>query len=463
MNKPQLHIVILAAGRGQRMRSPLPKVLQPVGGQVMLAHVLAAAQQLSHDAIHIVYGHGGDQLREAFADTTVNWAHQAEQLGTGHAVAQAMPGIPDNAQVLVLMGDQPLITTDTLQMLMVAGGDLAMLTMSLNNPAGYGRIIRNVDGDVTAIVEHADANPAQLQIKEVNSGIYRFPAKRLKQWLQKLDSSNAAGENYLTDVLAMAVAEQQRVKTCQIDDPQELLGANDKQQLARLERVYQQRQANQLMADGVTLTDPSRIDIRGKVQVGQDVSLDINTVLIGDNFLGDGVTIGPGCVLEDCRLAAGTQIHSHSVLQGVVTEGVCSIGPFARLRSGTVLAAGVKIGNFVETKKAMIGANSKASHLSYLGDAVIGANVNIGAGTITCNYDGVNKFQTNIADGVFIGSDTQLIAPVSIGEGAFIGAGSTITKNVPAGKLTLTRTRQTTLEHWKPPVKSSSKITQDKP
>ncbi len=453
MNKPKLHIIILAAGRGQRMRSQLPKVLQPVGGQAMLAHVLRVAEQLPHQAIHLVYGHGGEYLREVFVDEPVNWIHQAEQLGTGHAVAQAMPHVPNNAQVLVLMGDQPLITVETLQMLLVAGGDLAMLTMCLDDPAGYGRIVRDVDGDFKSIVEHADASPAQLEITEVNSGIYRFPAEQLKQWLQKLDSSNAAGENYLTDVLAMAIEDGQRVKTCQIDDPQELLGANDKQQLARLERVYQQRHVNNLMIDGVTVADPARVDIRGKVEVGRDVSLDINTVLIGDNFLGDGVVIGPGCVLENCRLAAGTQVLSHCVLQGVVTEGPCSIGPFARLRSGTVLASGVKVGNFVETKKAMLGANTKASHLSYLGDAVIGANVNIGAGTITCNYDGVNKFQTSIADGVFIGSDTQLIAPVSIGEGAFIGAGSTITKNAPAGKLTLTRTRQSTLEHWKPPSK----------
>ncbi len=451
MNKPELHIVILAAGRGKRMRSQLPKVLQPVGGQPMLTHVLEAAQQLPYDQIHVVYGHGGEQIRKVFADSPVNWVEQSEQLGTGHAVAQAMPLIPDNADVLVLMGDQPLITTQTLQILMIAGGDLALLTMKLDDPSGYGRIVRNVAGDFTAIVEHADATSLQLEINEVNSGVYRFPAGRLKQWLSRLDSSNAAGENYLTDVLAMAVAEQLWTKTREVDDPNELLGANDKRQLARLERIYQQRQSDQLMDAGVTLADPGRLDVRGRVQTGEDVYLDINTVLIGKNFLADGVSIGPGCVLEDCRLAAGTQVLANSVLQGVVTEGACSIGPFARLRSGTVLAAGVKIGNFVETKKAVIGANSKASHLSYLGDSVLGANVNVGAGTITCNYDGVNKYQTTIGDNVFIGSDSQLVAPVSIGSGAFIGAGSTITQNAPEDKLTLSRRKQVTIDRWQPP------------
>ncbi len=456
MNKPELHIVILAAGRGQRMRSEQPKVLQQVGGQPMLAHVLKAAQQLPYDGIHVVYGYGGEQLRRVFTDTPVAWVKQAEQLGTGHALAQAMPSIPDNAQVLVLMGDQPLITARSLQILMIAGGDLAILTMRLENPTGYGRIVRNVSGEFTAIVEHADASPMQLEIKEVNSGVYRFPAGRLKQWLARLDSQNAAGENYLTDVLAMAVAEQLWIKTSEINDPNELLGANDRVQLARLERIYQLRQAERLMVAGVALADPGRVDVRGQVQAGKDVFLDINTVLIGNNFLADEVSIGPGCILEDCRLAAGTKVLAHSVLQGVVTEGECSIGPFARLRSGTVLAAGVKIGNFVETKKAVIGTNSKASHLSYLGDAVLGANVNIGAGTITCNYDGVNKYQTTIGDGVFIGSDTQLVAPVSIGTGAFIGAGSTITQNAPADKLTLSRRKQVTIDRWQPPQRRRS-------
>lgn len=451
MNKSNLHIIILAAGRGQRMCSKYPKVLQPVGGQSMLSHVLTTANTLPHAAIHVVYGYGGDYLRQAFSDRTISWALQAEQLGTGHAVAQAMPDIPDDAQVLVMMGDQPLVRSADLELLLSSDGDIALLTMCPEDPTGYGRVVRNTAGQFCGVVEQADANPEQLKIKEVNGAIYRFSAARLKVWLSALDNQNAAGENYLPDVLTMAIAEQQVVETILVHNPEDLLGANTRSQLAELERVYQRRQAQLLMSNGAMLADPERVDIRGTVSLGQDVFLDINTVFIGDIQLGDEVSIGPGCVLEDCQLAAGTQVLAHSMLQGVVTEGACSIGPFARLRSGTVLASGVKIGNFVETKKAMIGMNSKASHLSYLGDTVIGQNVNIGAGTITCNYDGVNKYQTTIGDNVFIGSDTQLIAPVTIEAGAFIGAGSTIVKNAPADQLTLSRSRQVTLNGWQSP------------
>ncbi len=433
------------------MLSRQPKVLQPIGGQAMLAHVLQAASALPAAVVHVVYGHAGEQLRKAFPSAPVKWVAQQQQNGTGHAVAQAMPGVPDTARVLVLMGDQPLLTAATLKRLLAAPGEVAMLSMSLADPTGYGRVVRDGQGVFREIVEHADATPKQRNISEVNSGVYCFPADDLKQWLARLAGNNAAGEHYLTDVLAMAVSAGRQVAVCQAEDPTELQGANDKLQLAQLERLYQQRQAIQLLQAGVTLADPARIDVRGEVQTGQDIFIDINVVLQGSIVLGDEVRIGPGCVLEDCRLAAGTQVLSHSVLQGVVTEGACSIGPFARLRTGTVLAAGVKIGNFVETKQAVLGANSKASHLSYLGDAVLGANVNIGAGTITCNYDGVNKYQTTIADGVFIGSDSQLVAPVSIGEGAFIGAGSTITSDAPAGKLTLSRVRQKTLDDWLTP------------
>ena len=450
MTEHALHVVMLAAGKGSRMRSALPKVLQPLAGQPMIRHLLTTVQQLQPAQIHIVHGHGGAQLQAELADVQVNWILQAEQRGTGHALACAMPEIPAHANVLVLMADHPLVPVELLQAMLEQPSGPVVVSMQLPDPSGYGRIVRDAQGDFTAIVEQADADPQQLAIDEVNSGIYRFPAKALWGWLPQLADTNAAGENYLTDVLAMAVAEQQSVTLLRWPDAQQLQGANTQQQLAALERHYQYQQAQELLRQGVRLADPQRIDIRGSVSVGRDVCIDVNVVLSGDCHLGDGVSIGPGCVLHDCHIGARSCVLAHSVLDDVHCGSDCSIGPFAHCRRGTRLAAAVKIGNFVETKQAHIGAHSKASHLSYLGDAEIGARVNIGAGTITCNYDGLNKHVTSIADDVFIGSDTQLVAPVSVGAGAFIGAGSTITRDAPAGQLTLSRAAQKTIKNWLP-------------
>ncbi len=451
-----LNIIILAAGEGTRMQSNLPKVLHTVGGQPMLVHLLQTASLLQPHAIHVVVGSGADRVCEACGEFSVNWVEQAERRGTGHAVDQAMPAVSDEAHVLVLLGDHPLIPADVLQqMFRQPLPPLAVLTMVLDDPRGYGRIERDRTGRINGIVEERDATPAQRAIHEVNTGIILAKAAPLRHWLQQLECSNSKNEYYLTDIFAMAYKEGYEIRAVQAPDPRDLQGANDRRQVAALEHRYRQRMADDLMAKGVSLLDPARIDVRGRVSVGRDVVIDINVVLEGEIELGDGVIIGPGCVITDCSLAAGTIIKAYSVLEGVRTTGACEIGPFARLRPGTELSRGSRIGNFVEVKNSQFGENSKANHLSYVGDAQIGERVNIGAGTITCNYDGANKFQTVIEDDVFIGSDTQLIAPVTIGKGATIGAGSTISKNAPAGELTLSRARQATIQGWKRPRKTS--------
>jgi bifunctional UDP-N-acetylglucosamine pyrophosphorylase/glucosamine-1-phosphate N-acetyltransferase len=457
MDKP-LHIIILAAGEGTRMKSSLPKMLQPVGGKAMLAHLLDTATALAPEQVHVVVGSGAEQVRHACSGYPVNWVHQAERLGTGHAVMQAMPDIPDGAAVLVLLGDHPLIPSALLaEMMQERDRPLVLLTMLLNDPHGYGRILRDPGGNIIGVVEHHDAGPEQHKIREVNTGIIMADAAKLRGWLDRLECDNAKQEYYLPDIFAMARAENGEVHGVIAPDDRDLQGANDRRQLAVLEKRYRQRRAEELMDSGVHLIDPDRVDVRGTVVAGKDVRIDINVVLDGEIRLGDDVRIGPGAVLTDCDLATGSTVHPHSVLEGVKTTGPCEIGPFARLRPGTVLSAGCRVGNFVETKNARLGEGSKASHLSYLGDSVIGRRVNIGAGTITCNYDGANKHQTIIEDDVFIGSDTQLVAPVTVGQGATIGAGSTVTKNAPSDALTVSRARQTSIADWKRPRKSEDR------
>jgi bifunctional UDP-N-acetylglucosamine pyrophosphorylase/glucosamine-1-phosphate N-acetyltransferase len=452
-----LHIVVLAAGEGTRMRSNLPKVLHTLGGRPMLLHLLDTAVALEPEAIHVVVGNGAERVREACAAQAVNWVLQAERRGTGHALLQAMPHVPDTAAVLVLLGDHPLVPLDALRELC---GDraapLAVLTMVVDDPAGYGRVVRDLDGDITAIVEERDATPEQRRIHEVNTGIILAGAAHLRGWLGALGCDNAKQEYYLTDIFSMAHGQRIDIRGVIAADARDLLGANDRRQLAALEQRYRALRAAALMDAGVQLIDPARVDVRGRVEVGADVLIDINVVLDGDNRLGDGVSIGPGAVVRNCDLAAGTRVHPHSVLEGVTTTGPCDIGPFARLRPGTVLAAGCRVGNFVETKNARLGPGSKASHLTYLGDTEIGSTVNIGAGTITCNYDGANKHRTVIEDGVFVGSNTALVAPLTLHRGATIGAGSTISKDAPADTLTVSRARQTTVKGWKRPVKKES-------
>jgi len=453
MTEP-LHVVILAAGEGKRMHSAKPKVLLPVAGRPMLAHVIDTARALAPAAIHVVYGHRGAMVQQAFGnDASLRWVEQAQQLGTGHAVQQAMPGIPDDARVLVLYGDVPLIESATLQRLLAAPGALAVLGAELEDATGYGRLILDGKGRVDAIVEHRDCDDAQRQVRLVNTGVISARAGALREWLARLRSDNAQGEYYLTDVFAMAAAAQAPAHVALVHEAVETEGANDALQLAALERAFQRRAAQRLMKQGVRLADPARFDLRGDVQAGRDVEIDANVVLEGRVELGDGVRIGPFCRLRDVRLGAGTVVAAHCDLEGVVAEGNAIIGPFARLRPGTELAEGVHVGNFVETKKTKLGRGSKANHLTYLGDSVVGSGVNIGAGTITCNYDGVNKSLTRIGDGAFIGSNTSLVAPVEIGADATIGAGSVITHDAPAGELTIARGRQSTVAGWKRPKK----------
>ena len=450
----QLHVVILAAGEGKRMKSATAKVLQKVAGRPMLAHVIDTARQLGAAGIHVVYGHGGEQVRAAFADQAdLHWTEQEQRLGTGHAVQQAMPAVPVDARVLVLYGDVPLITAQTLQRLLAADGRIAVLVADLENPTGYGRIVRDPQGRVGRIVEHKDASDEEREIRTVNTGILVADGEALRRWLQHLGNDNAQGEYYLTDVFASAAEEFNAAEMVHVDDPLEVEGANDPWQLAQLERAYQRRAARELCLQGARLVDPSRYDQRGSVRVGRDVEIDVDVVLEGKVELGDGVRIGPFCRLKDVRLGPGTEVRAHCDLDGVIVEGAAQIGPYSRLRPGTVLADGVHVGNFVETKNARIGVTSKANHLTYLGDTVIGAGVNVGAGTITCNYDGVNKFTTTIEDGAFIGSNSSLVAPVTIGAGATIAAGSVITRNAPDDKLTLARARQTTVDGWQRPKK----------
>ena len=449
-----LHVIILAAGEGKRMKSDRPKVLQRIAGRPMLAHVVQTARELSPAGIHVVHGHGSGQVLATFeSEPGLQWAEQAEQLGTGHAVAQAMPAVPDGAQVLVLYGDVPLIRADTLRALLAAPGRLAVLAAEPDDPTGYGRIVRDAQGNVASIVEHKDADAEQRAIGLVNTGILAAEATVLKRWLAGLSSDNAQGEYYLTDVFAMAAAEYSGAEIVFVSDPVETEGANDPWQLAQLERAFQSRAAQALCHAGARLADPARVDIRGSVSVGRDVEIDVSVVFEGEVRLGDGVRIGPFCRLRNVDLGAGTEVRAHCDLDGARTEGAVTIGPFARLRPGTVLADGVHVGNFVDTKNTTLGVGSKANHLAYLGDAVVGAGVNVGAGTITCNYDGANKSTTTIEDGAFIGSNASLVAPVRIGRDATIGAGSVVTKDAPDGQLTLARARQGTVEGWQRPKK----------
>ncbi len=450
-----LHVVILAAGQGKRMHSALPKVLLPLAGKPLLSHVIATARELAPAQTHIVHGNRGEQVQAAFhGQSDLAWVHQVEQRGTGHAVQQALAEVPDVARVLVLYGDVPLIGAATLRPLVEASAPLAMLAAELANPHGYGRVIRDAMGCVGAIVEETDCTPDQRAIHLVNTGILAADAQRLRTWVGSLEDANAQGELYLTDVFARAAAEGKPAGLFQCVDEIEAFGANDPWQLAQLERNYQLRQARQLCAAGVRLIDPQRFDLRGTLTCGTDVEIDADVVFEGAVELGDHVRIGPFNRIRDAKLAAGTVVNAHCDLDGIVTHGACTIGPFARLRPGAELAGGVHVGNFVEVKKTVIGENSKANHLSYLGDSQIGAGVNIGAGTITCNYDGVNKHRTVIGDGAFIGSNTALVAPVTVGKEATIGAGSTITRDAPAGELTVTRARQTSHPGWRRPEKT---------
>jgi bifunctional UDP-N-acetylglucosamine pyrophosphorylase/glucosamine-1-phosphate N-acetyltransferase len=454
MPATSLHVVILAAGEGKRMKSRKPKVLMPLAGRPLLAHVLDTARALAPAAIHVVYGHAGEQLRAAFAgEADLRWVEQAQRLGTGHALAQALAGIPDEARVLVLYGDVPLLRAATLEPLAQAPG-LALLATALDDPHGYGRVLRDAAGHVAGVIEEKDADATQRAIRLVNTGILAGDAATLRQWIARLDRNNAQGEYYLTDVFAMAAAEGRPAACVECADPVEAAGANNPLQLAELEDHHRHRATRELMLAGVRMADPRRLELRGTVSAGMDVELDIDVILEGRVVLGENVHIGPFVRLRDVELAAGTVVLAHCDLDGVVTRGPCTIGPFARLRPGTELAAGVHVGNFVETKQARLGEGSKANHLSYLGDARIGAGVNVGAGTITCNYDGVNKHLTQIEDGAFIGSNSALVAPVTIGAQATIGAGSVITRDAPAGALTVARGRQTTLEGWRRPQKN---------
>jgi bifunctional UDP-N-acetylglucosamine pyrophosphorylase / glucosamine-1-phosphate N-acetyltransferase len=452
---PPLSVVILAAGQGKRMKSALPKVLQPLAGHPLLSHVLDTATALAPELVHVVYGHGGEAVRSAVRAPNLRWVLQAEQLGTGHAVQQAMPGVPDEHMVLVLYGDVPLTRPETLRELLALAGPktMALLTVMLDDPSGYGRVLRNARGQVQGIVEHKDANARQLKVREGNSGILAVPAKLLKKWLARLKNSNSQREYYLTDIIAMAVRDKIRVAPLIAASAVEVLGVNDKLQLAELEAEYRRIRARALMMGGVTVIDPARLDVRGAVTCGRDVQLDVNVVLEGPVQLGDGVRIGANCVLSQVNVGAGTHIKPNCVIERAEIGARCEIGPFSRIRPETALAEGVHVGNFVEIKKSDLGAGSKANHLSYIGDASIGSGVNVGAGTITCNYDGVNKWRTEIGDGVFIGSGSMLVAPLKIGDGATIGAGSTITRTAPPGQLTLERSRQQTISGWQRPIK----------
>ncbi|NND83012.1 MAG: bifunctional UDP-N-acetylglucosamine diphosphorylase/glucosamine-1-phosphate N-acetyltransferase GlmU [Gammaproteobacteria bacterium] len=455
MPTSELHIVILAAGKGTRMRSSLPKVMHEVAGTPLLGHVLDTAISLQPAAIHVVVGHGREQITERFSHASINWVEQTEQLGTGHAVQQALPGVPDDADVLVLYGDVPLISVATLTPLIEACDSfpLALLTASLTNPSGLGRITRDDSNEVTGIVEHKDASAAQLAINEINTGFLCAHAKALRGWLDKIDNNNAQGEYYLTDIVAAAHAAGEPIAAHQPQNNDEIIGINSRQQLSEVERLYQTHQANHLMASGVTLIDPARIDVRGSVSAGQDSIIDVNCVFVGDVKIGSNVQIGPNCVIRDSEIGDHCIIHPNTVIEQAVLGQRVNAGPFARLRPGTELEDEVRIGNFVETKNAKFAKGSKANHLTYVGDASVGEKTNIGAGVITCNYDGANKHQTTIGENVFVGSDCQLVAPVVIGDGATIGAGSTITSDVAPGQLAISRSRQREIDGWQRPVK----------
>lgn len=449
-----LEIIILAAGQGTRMRSALPKVLHPIAGKPMLAHVIDTAKRLSPAAIHIVYGHGGNKVKETIADNAINWVEQDKQLGTGHAVEQAMPAVNDESLVLVLYGDVPLIHERTLVHLLDNVNDgIGLLTVMLEDAHGYGRIVRDSGGRVLEIVEQKDATAEQLQIREGNTGILACNGAKLRAWLNQLDNDNAQGEFYLTDIIALAESEKLPVSGIVADSVTEVSGVNDRLQLAALERAYQLHCAEELMRSGTTIIDPARYEQRGSVKAGQDCVVDIGCILEGEVELGNHVSIGANCILRNVRVGDDVVIEPMSVIEDATIGDQCSIGPFARIRPGTHLAEKAKVGNFVEIKKSDIGKGSKINHLSYVGDTRMGEAVNVGAGTITCNYDGANKHLTVIGDRVFVGSDSQLVAPVTIGDGATIGAGSTVTRDAPEEALTLSRSTQKSIKGWKRPVK----------
>lgn len=448
-----LNIVILAAGKGTRMYSDKPKVLHALAGKPLLQHVLDRATELKPQQVCVVYGHGGEAVPQAMSGYAAKFVIQEPQLGTGHAVQQAMPHLADNSRTLVLYGDVPLTQHDTLHQMQQAGEGLVLLTVNLDNPTGYGRIVRNEDGDVQCIVEEKDATSELREIKEVNTGILLAPTQRLREWLGKLGNNNAQGEYYLTDIVAMAVQDGLAVHTVQPKQRWEVEGINNKSQLATLERVWQQNVANKLMAQGVSLADPDRLDVRGNLNCGRDVEIDVGCIFEGEVSLGDRVRVGAYSVIRDASIAQGTQIAAYSHIDDSEVGADCHIGPYARLRPGTKLHDDAHVGNFVEIKNSEIGKGSKANHLSYIGDSTVGSRVNIGAGTITCNYDGANKHRTIIEDDAFIGSDTQLVAPVRVGKGATIGAGSTITKDTPDNELTLSRSKQVSISGWQRPQK----------
>jgi len=452
----QLSVVILAAGKGTRMRSDKPKVLHEIASTPILEHIVRAAAALNPLETIVIYGHGGEQVKQRLAHIDgLKWAEQKEQLGTGHAVQQALPQLAKSDVCLVVVGDIPLIQTDTLAKLVAAsnGDKLAVLSVILDNPSGYGRIVKNSAGEVVAIVEEKDTNAEQKLITEINTGVMAIPGQHLEAWLSQLDNNNAQDEYYLTDLIKIAHTAGFKVSAAQASCEAEVSGINNKLQLATLEREFQLKQANALMLEGATLVDPSRIDIRGSLKIGRDVEIDVNCVFIGDVTLGDGVKIASNCVIENSTVGANSVVKANSVLENSSTGESCDIGPFARLRPGTQLGNKAKIGNFVETKKSIIGDGSKVNHLSYIGDADIGSEVNVGAGTITCNYDGVNKFKTTIGDNAFIGSNSSLVAPIEIGAGATVGAGSTVSKVAPEAQLTITRAKQKSIEGWQRPVK----------
>ena len=450
----KLSVVILAAGKGTRMYSDLPKVLHKIAGKPMVKHVIDTAKQLNAAQIHLIYGHGADLLKQRLADEPVNWVFQAEQLGTGHAMQQAAPFFADDENILMLYGDAPLITTETLQKLIAAKPEngIALLTVNLENPTGYGRIIRQ-DGNVTAIVEQKDANAEQLKITEVNTGVMVSDGASFKKWLARLDNNNAQGEYYMTDVIGLVNQDGFKVVAVQATDMMEVEGANNRLQMAALERYFQRKQAQKLLLAGVSLTDPERFDLRGELEHGKDVEIDINVIIEGNVRLGNRVKIGAGCVLKNVEIADDVEIKPYSVLENAVVGEKAAIGPFSRLRPGAELAAETHVGNFVEIKQAKVGKGSKVNHLTYIGDAEIGCDCNIGAGVITCNYDGANKFKTVIGDNVFVGSDSQLIAPVTIADNVTVAAGATVTDNVEAGELVISRVRQRHIPNWKRPTK----------
>ncbi|SJN56492.1 Bifunctional protein GlmU [Vibrio ruber DSM 16370] len=447
--------VILAAGKGTRMYSQLPKVLHTLAGKPMVKHVIDTCQGSGVQQIHLVYGHGGELMQQQLSAESVNWVLQAQQLGTGHAVDQAAPYFQDDEQIIVLYGDVPLISEETIDNLLASQpqGGIALLTVVLDNPTGYGRIIRHNDA-VVAIVEQKDASEAELAIREVNTGVLVASGKDLKRWLSGLENNNAQGEYYLTDVIAAAHAEGRTIQAVHPLEPMEVEGVNDRVQLSRLERAYQHSLANKLLMQGVMLRDPARFDLRGQLQCGYDVEIDVNVVIEGSVSLGNNVIIGAGSVLKDCEIDDNTIIRPYSVIEGATVGEMCTVGPFTRLRPGAELKDDAHVGNFVEVKNARLGQGSKANHLTYLGDAEIGDRVNVGAGVITCNYDGANKYKTVIGDDVFVGSDSQLVAPVTIEDGATIGAGTTLTRNVAQGELVITRAKERRVEGWQRPVKN---------